>query len=203
MALPKGETPRVSGEIAPCSADVPCSPYLEKNEKNGKNVEPLNDDPGGHTPPPPARYRGSSAAHPPLLRCAHGSGPPRPAHGGRRARSSPPLRPCIAPRLGSAGSAFVSLPAQVSRLRRLPFAAVAHAGCAVCPSRRCAYTICALGMACWESDVRRAGRALAAARTPLRRTGRCSVVSARGRWWGVGADGRRPAAIPTVDQCSI
>lgn len=200
LALPKGETPRVSGGIAPCSADVPCSPYLEKN---GKSVEPLNDDPGGHTPPPPARYRGSSAAHPPPLRCAHGSGPPRPAHGGRRARSRPPLRPCIAPRLGSAGSAFVSLPAQVSRLRRLPFAAVAHSGCAVCSSRR-AHTQPPL----WAGPdgsrpLRRAGRALAAARTPLRRTGRCSVVSARGRWWGVGADGRRPAAIPTVDQCSI
>lgn len=131
LALPKGETPRVSGGIAPCSADVPCSPYLEKNEKNGKNVEPLNDDPGGHTPPPPACYRGSSAAHPPPLRCAHGSGPPRPAHGGRRARSRPPLRPCIAPRLGSAGSAFVSLPAQVSRLRRLPLAPRAYTASAL------------------------------------------------------------------------
>ena len=65
LALPKGETPRVSGGIAPCSADVPCSPYLEKNEKNGKNVEPLNDDPGGHTPPPPAGGHDRAAARPP------------------------------------------------------------------------------------------------------------------------------------------
>ena len=39
-------------------------------------------------------------------------------------------------RLGSASSARVSHPAQVSRLCRLPFAAGAHAGCAVCPSQR-------------------------------------------------------------------
>lgn len=103
MALPKGEAPRVSGEIAPCSADVPCRPYLEKSEKNEKNVEPSNDNPGGHTPPPPARRRGSTAAHPPPFRRAHGSGPPRPAHSERHAQPRPPLRLCIAPRLGSAG----------------------------------------------------------------------------------------------------
>ena len=191
MALPKGEAPRVSGEIAPCSADVLCRPHLEKNEKNEKNDAPSNDDPEGHTPPPPARRRRSSAAHPPPLRCAHGSGPPRPAHGGRRARPRPPLRLCIAPRLGSAGSAFVLLPAQVSRLCRLPFAAVAHSGCAVCPSHR-AHTHPPL----WAGPdgsrpLRRAGRPLAAARTPLRRTGCCSVMPVHGRWWGV-ASARDP-----------
>lgn len=72
----------------------------------------------------------------------------RPAlRGKRHSRPCPPLRLCIAPLLGPASSAYVLLPAQVSRLRRLPFAAVAHSGYAVCPSRRCAYTAYALGMA--------------------------------------------------------
>ena len=110
--------------------------------------------------------------------------PPRPARK-RHSRPCPPLRLCIAPRLGPASSAYVLLPAQVSRLRRLTFAAVAHSGYAVCPSRRCAYTAYALGMACWEFDVRRAGRFLAAARTPLRQMGCCSFALVRGWWWGV------------------
>lgn len=111
----------------------------------------------------------------------------RPALRGRRhSRPCPPLRLCIAPRLGPASSAYVLLPAQVSRLRRLPFAAVAHSGYAVCPSRRFAYTAYALGMACWEVDVRRPGRFLAAARTPLRQMGCCSFALVRGWWWGVG-----------------
>ena len=105
----------------------------------------------------------------------------RPAlRGKRHSRPCPPLRLCIAPRLGPASSACVLLPAQVSRLRRLPFAAVAHSGYAVCPSRRCAYTAYALGMACWESDVRRAGRSLAAARTPLRQMGCCVSMLVHG-----------------------
>ena len=76
--------------------------------------------------------------------------------------------------------------AQASRLRRLPFATVAHSGYAVCPSLRCAYTVYALGMACWEFDVHRSGRFLAAARTPLRQMGCYSLVLVRGLWWGVG-----------------
>lgn len=112
----------------------------------------------------------------------------RPAlRGERHSRPCPPLRLCIAPRLGPASSACVLLPAQVSRLRRLPFAAVAHSGYAVCPSRRFAYTASALGMACWEADARRAGRFLAAARTPLRQMGCCSFFLVRGWWWGVGS----------------
>lgn len=91
----------------------------------------------------------------------------RPALRGRRhSRPCPPLRLCIAPRLGPASSAYVSLPAQVSRLRRLPFAAVAHSGYAVCPSRRCAYTAYALGMACWGLTC--AGRAGSSRRRALR-----------------------------------
>lgn len=110
----------------------------------------------------------------------------RPALRGRRhSRPRPTLRLCMLSRLGPASSAYVLLPAQVSRLRRLPFAAVAHSGCAVCPSRRCAYTAYALGMACWVFDVRRSGRFLAAARTPLRQMGCCSFVLVRGWWWGV------------------
>ena len=99
-----------------------------------------------------------------------------------------PAAPAVyAPRLGPASSACVLLPAQVSRLRRLPFAAVAHSGCAVCPSRRCAYTASALGMACRGFDMRRSGRFLAAARTPLRRPG-CYVFLHVRRWlWGVGS----------------
>lgn len=97
-----------------------------------------------------------------------------------------PAAPAVyAPRLGPASSACVLLPAQVSRLRRLPFAAVAHSGCAVCPSRRCAYTASALGMACRGFDMRRSGRFLAAARTPLRQMGCCSLALLRGWWWGV------------------
>lgn len=112
----------------------------------------------------------------------------RPAlRGERHSRPCPPLRLCIAPRLGPASSAYVLLPAQVSRLRRLPFAAVAHSGCAVCPSRRFAYTASALGTACWKVGVRRAGRFLAAARTPLRQMGCCPLVLVRGWWWGVGS----------------
>ena len=173
MALPKGETPRVSGEIAPCSADVPCSPYLEKN---GKNVEPLNDDPGGHTPPPPARYRGLSAARPPPLRCAHGSGPPRPTRESR-SHGRPARSGCVLLR----GSGQPAPPSCRSRLR--------SAGCAVCPPRR-SRTQAALSVPrgaahtqppLWAGPdgsrpLRRAGRALAAARTPLRRTGRCDVA---------------------------
>lgn len=188
MALPKGETPRVSGEIAPCSADVPCSPYLEKN---GKNVELLNDDSRWPYPttarPLPMVVRSPPASAPLRARLW-----PVPPCARRAGRTVPPAAPAV-----------YRAAARVSRLRRLPFAAVAHSGCAVCSSRR-AHTQPPL----WAGPdgsrpLRRAGRALAAARTPLRRTGRCSVVSARGRWWGVGADGRRPAAIPTVDQCSI
>ena len=99
-----------------------------------------------------------------------------------------PAAPAVyAPRLGPASSACVLLPAQVSRLRRLPFAAVAHSGCAVCLSRRFAYTASALGTACWKVGVRRAGRFLAAARTPLRQMGCCPLVLVRGWWWGVGS----------------
>ena len=102
----------------------------------------------GHTPPPPAARRGPPAAHPPPLRRAHGSETAPPcaesaAHGHARRSgcvlrrgSGQPAPPSCRSRLRSAGSAFVPLPAQVSRLRRLPFAAVAHSGCAVCPSRR-------------------------------------------------------------------
>lgn len=90
-----------------------------------------------------------------------------------------PAAPAVyAPRLGPAGSACVLLPAQFSRLRRLPFAAVARAGCAVCPSRRCAYTASALGMACrkvyprrrggpsWRRALRYGGWAAASSRSP-------------------------------------
>lgn len=132
---------------------------------------------------PPRAVRSPPASAP--LRARLGN---RPAlRGERHSRPCPPLRLCIAPRLGPASSAYVLLPAQVSRLRRLPFAAVAHSGYAVCPSRRCAYTAYALGMACWEFDVRRAGRFLAAARTPLRQMGCCSFALVRGWWWGVDA----------------
>ena len=111
--------------------------------------------------------------------------PPRPVR--KAPLTAMPAAPAVyAPRLGPAGSACVLLPAQVSRLRRLPFAAVAHSGYAVCPSRRCAYTAYALGMACWKLDARRAGRFLAAARTPLRQMGCCSLALLRGWWWGVG-----------------
>lgn len=174
LALPKGEAPRVSGEIAPRSADVPCRPYLEKNEKS---VEPSNDDPGGHTPPPPATHRGPTAARPPPLRCAHGSGPPRLRM--EAPSTAMPAAPAVyAPRFGPVGYACVSLPPQFSRLCRLPFAAVAHAGCAVCPSRRCAYTASALGMAyrkvysrrrvapSWRRALRYGGWVAASSRSP-------------------------------------
>ncbi len=155
------------------------------------------------------RYRGELVSvgirreipHPTTTRCPSRvvRGPPasaplrarlgnRPVLRGKRpSRPCPPLRLCIAPRLGPASSAYVLLPAQASRLRRLAFAAVAHSGYAVCPSRRFAYTAYALGMACWEVDVRRSGRFLAAARTPLRQMGCCSFVLVRGWWWGVDA----------------
>lgn len=99
-----------------------------------------------HTPPLPATRRESTAAHPPPLRCAHGSGPPRLRM--EAPSTAMPAAPAVyAPRLGPAGSACVSLPAQFSRLRRLPFAAVAHAGCA--------YTASALGMAYRKAYLRR------------------------------------------------
>ena len=72
--------------------------------------------------------------------------PPRPAR--KAPLTAMPAAPAVyAPRLGPAGSAYVSLPAQVSRLRRLPFAA---------------------------------------ARTPLRQMGCCSLTLVRGWWWGAG-----------------
>ena len=76
-----------------------------------------------HTPPPPAARRGSSAAHLPPLRCAHGSETAPPcaesaAHGHARRSGCVLLR----------GSGEPAPPACCSRLR--------SAGCAVCPSRR-------------------------------------------------------------------
>lgn len=139
----------------------------------------LNDSLGSHTPPPPAARRGSSAVHPPPLRCAHGSETApscaESATHGHARRSG-----CVLLR----GSGQPAPPTCRSRLR--------SAGCAVCPSRRFAYTASALGTACRESDVRRAGRFLAAARTPLRQVGCCPLALVRGWWWGVGSACSRP-----------
>ena len=78
---------------------------------------------GAHTPPPPAARRGSSAAHLPPLRCAHGSETAPPCaesatHGHAQSVGCVLLR----------GSGQPAPPTCCSRLR--------SAGCAVCPSRR-------------------------------------------------------------------
>lgn len=154
------------------------------DEKNEKNVEPSTTIPSAttHHHPLPVEGRPQPTCLRSVARTARK--PPRPAR--EAPLTAMPAAPAVyAQRLGPASSAYVLLPAQVSRLRRLPFAAVAHSGCAVCPSRRCAYTAYALGMACRKVDVRRSGRFLAAARTPLRRMGCCSFVLVRGWWWGV------------------
>lgn len=82
-----------------------------------------NDSLGSHTPPPPAARRGSSAVHPPPLRCAHGSETApscaESATHGHARRSG-----CVLLR----GSGQPAPPTCRSRLR--------SAGCAVCPSRR-------------------------------------------------------------------
>lgn len=126
-----------------------------------------------HTPPLPATRRESTAAHPPLLRCAHGSGPPRLRM--EAPSTAMPAAPAVyAPRLGPAGSACVSLPDQFSRLRRLSFAALRiH-------SLRSGHGLP-------KGLPAQAGRYLAAARTPLRQMGCCIVALARGWWWGVGS----------------
>lgn len=138
--------------------------------------------------PTTARCPSRVAPQPTRLRSVARTARTRPVLRRKAISTAMPAAPAVyAPRLGPAGSARVSLPAQASRLRRLAFAAVAHAGCAVCPSLRCAYTASALGMACREFDVRRPGRVLAAARTPLRRVGCYVFPRVRGRWWGVGS----------------
>ena len=104
----------------------------------------LTRDPTPHHRPLPVEGR----PQPTRLRSVARSARTRPALRGGAPSTAMPAAPAVhAPRLGPAAAARVSLPAQVSRLRRLPFAAVAHAGRAVCPSHRCAYTASALGMA--------------------------------------------------------
>ena len=140
-------------------------------------------------PHPTATRCPSRAAPQPIrLRSVARTARTRPALRRKAISTAMPAAPAVyAPRLGPASSACVLLPAQVSRLRRLPFAAVAHSGCAVCPSQRCAYTASALGMACRKVDVRRPGRVLAAARTPLRRLGCYVFLHVRGWLWGAGS----------------
>lgn len=84
----------------------------------------------GAPPPPSAARRGLSAARPPPLRCAHGSGPPRPTRESRshgrparsgcvlRAARSSRLRPRIAP--GSVRPAAPSAPRGGRMLRAPP-----------------------------------------------------------------------------------
>lgn len=130
-----------------------------------------------HTPPLPATCRESTAAHPPPLRCAHGSGPPRLRM--EAPSTAMPAAPAVyAPRLGPAGSACVSLPAQFSRLRRLPFAVVAHAGCA--------YTASALGMAYRKAYLR---RRVDTSRRRALRYGRWAAASSRSPAGGGGVWG--------------
>lgn len=135
----------------------------------------------GAPPPPSAAHRGLSAARPPPLRCAHGSGPPRPTREswshGRPARSG-----CVLRR----GSLQPAAPSHRARL--------GPAGCAVRPSRRAhasGSAVCRSHRAHTQPprpvrpDVgqpsRGAGRSLAAARTPLRQSGRCAVSLVRCR----------------------
>ncbi len=93
----------------------------EREEREERRA--LNDNPGIHAPPPLAARRGSTAAHLPPLRCAHGSetAPPcaESATHGHARRSG-----CVLLR----GSGQPAPPTCRSRLRA--------AGCAVCPSRR-------------------------------------------------------------------
>lgn len=88
-----------------------------------KSTTPQTLGIGAHTPPPPAARRGSTAAHLPPLRCAHGSETAPPcaenATYGHARRSG-----CVLLR----GSGQPAPPTCCSRLR--------SAGCAVCPSRR-------------------------------------------------------------------
>ena len=113
-----------------------------------------------HTPPLPATRRESTAAHPPLLRCAHGSGPTR-------------LR-MVAPSTALTAAPAVFAP----RLRRLPFAAVAHAGCA--------YTASALGMAYRKAYLR---RRVDTSRRRALRYGRWAAASSRSLAGGGGVWG--------------
>lgn len=135
----------------------------------------------GAPPPPSAAHRGLSAARPPPLRCAHGSGPPRPTREsrshGRPARSGCVLRrgslqpaaPSHRARLGSAGCA-------VRPSRR------AHAsGSAVCRSHRAHTQPPRPGRPDAGQPSRGAGRSLAAARTPLRQSGCCAASLVRCR----------------------
>ena len=135
------------------------------DEKNEKNVEPSTTIQGA-TPHHPLPIEGR-----PLPTCFRSVArtarkPPRPAHRERCARSRPPLRLCIDLRLGPPSFACVSLPPQVRRLRRQPFAAVAHPGYAVPVPRGAAHTHPAL--LAWLTDrltcARRVG--LVSVRTP-------------------------------------
>ena len=135
----------------------------------------------GAPPPPSAAHRGPSAARPPPLRCAHGSGPPRPTRErsphDRAARSGCVLRrgsrqpapPSHRARLGPAGFA-------VRPSRR------AHAsGCADCRSHRAHTQPPRAARPDAGEPSRGAGRSLAAARTPLRRSGCCAHALVRYR----------------------
>ena len=120
--------------------------------------------------------------------------PPRPAQ--RAPLTAMPAAPAVhAPRLGPASSAYVLLPAQVSRLRRLPFAAVAHSGCAVCP-RGAAHTQSTLWA--WpDRSLTRAGRVGSSQRRALRYGRRaaalpCLPASGGGGWPTLAAQWGRP-----------
>lgn len=166
QALPKGEAPRVSGEIEQRTVTIACREQFKQRTRTRRTV---------HLQRGPKEPRPTTAHWPSkVVRCPPASAPLRARLGNRpdlrgrfRLRPCPPLRLCIAPRLGPACSACVLLPAQqVSRLRRLPFAAVAHSGYAACSSRRCAYTPRVVGMAYRPVDLRKASWPLVSVRTP-------------------------------------
>lgn len=70
----------------------------------------------------------------------------------------------------------------VARTARKPPRPARKAPRTAMPAAPAVYASTALGMACWEFDVRRAGRFLAAARTPLRQVG-SGPATARSRLW--------------------